>query len=113
MKILFYFLLVFALTQIATAQSLVTANTPSTQNVSAETDSCGLHLAEGKLTPLKSRQIQICLKQKGYYKGIIGNELNADARAALLQYQIDNHLPQGNLNLLSLRMLGRGCKCGE
>lgn len=113
MKLVFSVLLVFAFTQITTAQSTVLVNEPSIQNVLAETDSCGLHLAEGKLTALKSRQIQICLAQKGYYKGVIANELNADARKALLQYQIDNHLPQGNLNLLSLRMLGRGCKCGR
>lgn len=111
-KFVLSFLLAFAVHQLVAAQSVTTTNLPSILGV-ADTDSCGLHLAEGKLTAAKARQIQMCLKQKGYDPGAIGNELSPQARKALLQYQIDNHLPQGNINLISLRMLGRGCKCGE
>ena len=112
MKLVFSFLLAFTVHQLVAAQSVTTTNLPSILGV-VDTDSCGLHLAEGKLTSAKARQIQLCLKQKGYDPGAIGNELSPQARKALLQYQIDNHLPQGNINLISLRMLGRGCKCGD
>ena len=53
-------------------------------------------------------KIQKALLAKGYDIGPSGvdNVLGKDTRAALLKYQKDNNLPQGNLNKETLRHLG-------
>ena len=53
-------------------------------------------------------KIQKALLAKGYDIGPAGvdNILGKDTRAALLKYQKDNNLPQGNLNKETLRHLG-------
>lgn len=59
----------------------------------------------------KMATIQVCLKQKGYYKGVIDNLLGPSTRQALVKYQKDNKLPVGNLNLETIKHLGKGCTC--
>lgn len=59
----------------------------------------------------KIATIQVCLTQKGYYKGVIDNILGPTTRQALIKYQKDNNLPVGNINLETIKHLGKGCSC--
>jgi hypothetical protein len=63
-------------------------------------------LCENKVTVERIRAIQIALKQKGYNPGPIDNVLGRQTKTALLQFQKDENLPQGNLNLETLKALG-------
>lgn len=46
------------------------------------------------------------LKQKGYYSDTLNNILNESTKLALIQFQKDNNLPVGNLDIETLRGLG-------
>jgi peptidoglycan hydrolase-like protein with peptidoglycan-binding domain len=63
-------------------------------------------LCESKVTIERIRAIQMALKQKGYNPGPIDNVLDRQTKTALLQFQKDDNLPQGNLNLETLKALG-------
>ncbi len=65
-------------------------------------------LCDSKVTSSKIRQIQNALIAKGYDVGTAGadNVMGADTRAALIKYQRDNNLPEGNLNIETLKSLG-------
>ncbi|NNC82642.1 MAG: peptidoglycan-binding protein [Flavobacteriales bacterium] len=65
-------------------------------------------LCENKVTSYTIRQIQEALIDAGYDIGPAGadNVLGGDTRAALMQYQRDNGLPVGNLNIETLQTLG-------
>ncbi len=62
---------------------------------------CANQVTEDRIT-----QIQNALLKAGYDPGPIDNVLGAQTRAALLKYQKENGLPQGNLNLETLDKLG-------
>ncbi|NND94870.1 MAG: peptidoglycan-binding protein [Flavobacteriales bacterium] len=65
-------------------------------------------LCESKITTYTIRQIQEALMGAGYDIGPAGadNVLGGDTRSALKQYQRDNNLPIGNLNIETLEALG-------
>ncbi|MGB0838640.1 MAG: peptidoglycan-binding domain-containing protein [Chitinophagales bacterium] len=63
-------------------------------------------LCESKVTRATIIAIQQALKAKGYDPGPIDDILGPKTRAALVQYQKDNNLPQGNLNVETLSALG-------
>lgn len=65
-------------------------------------------LCSSKVNSQKIAQIQRALIAKGYDVGPSGvdNIIGADTKAALLKYQKDNGLPQGNLNIETLKSLG-------
>lgn len=63
-------------------------------------------LCQDKLTSDRIRQIQTALKENGYDPGPVDNIFGQQTKDALLQYQIDNELPQGNLNMETLESLG-------
>lgn len=54
----------------------------------------------------KISQIQEALRAKGYDPGPTDNVLGAKTREALMQFQKDNNLPVGNLNVETMRALG-------
>ena len=54
----------------------------------------------------KISQIQEALRAKGYDPGPTDNVLGAKTREALTQFQKDNNLPVGNLNVETMRALG-------
>lgn len=58
------------------------------------------------LTSAKIIQIQKALKSKGYNPGPIDDIFGSQTKAALVQYQKDNNLPVGNLNIETLKSLG-------
>jgi hypothetical protein len=63
-------------------------------------------LCQDQLTTDRIKQIQRALKENGYNPGPIDNIFGQQTKDALLQYQIDNELPQGNLNMETLQALG-------
>lgn len=63
-------------------------------------------MCETKVTTSKIQAIQNALKSRGYDPGPIDNILGAKTRQALIQFQKDNGLPVGNLNLETMRALG-------
>jgi len=65
-------------------------------------------LCSNKVNSQKIAQIQRALIAKGYDVGPSGvdNVIGADTRAALLKFQKANGLPQGNLNIETLKALG-------
>jgi peptidoglycan hydrolase-like protein with peptidoglycan-binding domain len=63
-------------------------------------------LCESKLTTAKIIQIQRALKAAGYDPGPIDDIIGPRTRAKLLEYQKAKGLPQGNLNIETLRSLG-------
>lgn len=63
-------------------------------------------LCTNKTTSSKVRQIQRALKDKGYDPGPIDGVLGIKTQAAMKQYQTDNGLPLGNLNMETLNSLG-------
>jgi hypothetical protein len=52
------------------------------------------------------RQVQTALKDKGYSVGSADGVMGIKTRSMLIQYQKDNGLPQGNLNIETLKSLG-------
>ena len=58
------------------------------------------------LTSYTITQIQTALKDRGYDPGPIDNILGARTKAALTQFQKDNNLPIGQLDLETLKALG-------
>lgn len=62
-------------------------------------------MVEAKVTTSKIAQIQQALKEKGYDPGPIDNVLGAKTRQALIQFQKDNNVPVGNLNIETMRYL--------
>jgi hypothetical protein len=63
-------------------------------------------LCANQLTEQRITMIQKALLDKGYNPGPIDNIFGPQTKSALLKYQIDNNLPQGNLNLETLTSLG-------
>ena len=53
-----------------------------------------------------TREIQVALRRKGYYKGAIDNEIGPKTKKALVQFQKNKGLPIGTLNEQTLRALG-------
>lgn len=54
---------------------------------------------------LTTKKIQLALKERGYDVSI-DNIMGESTKATLLQFQKDENLPQGNLNMETLRALG-------
>ncbi|HRK26426.1 MAG TPA: peptidoglycan-binding domain-containing protein [Chitinophagales bacterium] len=63
-------------------------------------------LCEAKVTAAKVREVQEALKTRGYDPGPADNVMGPRTKAALVQFQKDNGLPTGNLNIETLRALG-------
>lgn len=63
-------------------------------------------LCEAEVTVSKIVAIQQALKAKGYDPGPLDNVLGPKTRAALTQYQKDNALPVGRLDVETLKSLG-------
>jgi len=63
-------------------------------------------LCANEVTTTKIKAIQMALASLGYDAGTPDNQLGPKTRKALLQYQKDNNLPQGNLNKETLKALG-------
>jgi len=63
-------------------------------------------LCETKMTTARIIAIQQALKAKGYDPGPVDDILGPRTRAALIQFQKDNGLPVGNLNMETLGALG-------
>lgn len=65
-------------------------------------------LCDSKVTTQKIREIQRALMAKGYNVGPAGadNVMGPDTRNALIKYQQENNLPEGNLNIETLKALG-------
>lgn len=65
-------------------------------------------LCEGDVNRDKISEIQQALIRAGYDVGPAGadNVMGGDTRAALMQYQRDNNLPVGNLNIETMQSLG-------
>ncbi len=77
----------------------VTEIAPATETVPAVTPTPAP--TSGKIS-----QIQEALRAKGYDPGPTDNVLGAKTREALMQFQKDNNLPVGNLNVETMRALG-------
>ncbi len=61
--------------------------------------------------PARLREIQQAMADKGYFKGEVNGEWNADSVDALKRFQTDRSLtPDGKINALSLIGLGLGPK---
>lgn len=60
-----------------------------------------VHPTEKKLV----KNIQSKLKKAGYYKGKISGELDKITQTAILKYQKDNNLPQGQLDVKTVKHL--------
>lgn len=86
------------------------AATTNTNAVKAETAPVTETPPAAAVTPAptsgKISQIQDALRAKGYDPGPTDNILGAKTREALTQFQKDNNLPVGNLNVETLRALG-------
>lgn len=63
-------------------------------------------MCEYKVTTAKIAAIQQALKSRGYDPGPADNLLGPRTRQALIQFQKDNSLPVGNLNVETMRALG-------
>lgn len=63
-------------------------------------------LCADKLTASKIIAIQKALKANGYDPGALDDVFGEQTKAALVKYQKDKNLPQGNLNLETLKSLG-------
>jgi len=59
-----------------------------------------------KITVNLVQQVQRRLKGKGYNPGPIDNVIGTRTKAALVQFQKDNGLPIGNLDMETLKALG-------
>ncbi|MFK7905568.1 MAG: peptidoglycan-binding protein [Chitinophagales bacterium] len=63
-------------------------------------------LCEAKVTRAKIVEVQQALRSRGYDPGPIDNVLGPRTKQALVQFQKDNGLPVGNLNIETMRALG-------
>ena len=63
-------------------------------------------LCGDKLTASKIIAIQQALKDKGYDPGPLDDVFGSQTKAALIKYQRDKNLPEGNLNMETLKSLG-------
>jgi hypothetical protein len=63
-------------------------------------------LCDTQVTRERMRAIQEALQAKGYDPGAIDNAFGAQTKSALLRYQKDNNLPQGALDVETLKSLG-------
>ena len=63
-------------------------------------------LCASQTTSSKVRKVQRALKARGYNPGPIDGVLGIQTQTALKQFQNDNGLPLGNLNLKTLKELG-------
>ena len=63
-------------------------------------------LCADKLTASKIIAIQKALKDKGYDPGPLDDVFGSQTKAALVKYQQDKNLPEGNLNMETLKSLG-------
>ncbi|MEY2830287.1 MAG: hypothetical protein RIQ33_2145 [Bacteroidota bacterium] len=63
-------------------------------------------LCASKITEAKILQIQQALTARGYNPGPVDNVFGGQTKAAIIQFQKDNHLPEGNLNMETLSALG-------
>ncbi len=63
-------------------------------------------LCSSKTTTPNISRIQQSLKDKGLYDGPVDGVLGVKTQTALKQYQINNNLPAGNLNMETLNSLG-------
>ncbi|HRI00934.1 MAG TPA: peptidoglycan-binding protein [Saprospiraceae bacterium] len=63
-------------------------------------------LCEGKTTNSKISAVQKALKAKGYSVGVIDGKMGLKTQTALKQFQTENGLPTGNLNIQTLQALG-------
>lgn len=63
-------------------------------------------LCADKLTASKIIAIQQALKDKGYEPGPLDDVFGTQTKAALIKYQQDKGLPEGNLNMETLKSLG-------
>jgi len=63
-------------------------------------------LCDKDITYNKIRAVQQALKAKGYNVGTVDGIMGAGTKAALTKYQKDNGLPEGNLNIETLKSLG-------
>ena len=63
-------------------------------------------LCDTQVTRERMRAIQEALQAKGYDPGAIDNAFGAQTKSALLRYQKDNNLPQGALDVETLKALG-------
>ncbi|MBP7535218.1 MAG: peptidoglycan-binding protein [Chitinophagales bacterium] len=90
-------------------KAAATTNT-NTNAIKAETTPVTEATPAAAATPAptsgKVSQIQEALRAKGYDPGPTDNVLGAKTRAALTQFQKDNNLPVGNLNVETMRALG-------
>ena len=62
-------------------------------------------LCESKTTSGKVSAVQTALKERGYDPGPIDGVMGIQTQAAMKQYQTDNGLPVGNMNLETLKSL--------
>jgi cytoskeletal protein RodZ len=90
-------------------KAAATTNT-NTNAIKAETTPVTEATPAAAATPAptsgKVSQIQEALRAKGYDPGPTDNVLGAKTRTALTQFQKDNNLPVGNLNVETMRALG-------
>lgn len=63
-------------------------------------------LCASKTTSSKVRDVQRALKARGYDPGPVDGVLGLKTQTALKQFQTDNSLPMGNLNIKTLESLG-------
>ena len=63
-------------------------------------------LCQAKVTAAKVAEVQSALATQGFYTGSIDNQLGAQTKQALMEYQRANGLPVGNLNVETLKSLG-------
>lgn len=63
-------------------------------------------LCASKATDAKVREVQKFLSSKGYNPGPLDGVLGIQTQNALIQYQQANGLPEGNMNLATLKHMG-------
>jgi len=63
-------------------------------------------LCANKTSSSTIRKLQRALRAEGYSIGVVDGVLGTRTQASLKQFQIDNNLPVGNLNMETLRSLG-------
>ena len=63
-------------------------------------------IACGGPIPKTVQRIQDVLRSRGYYPGPSNNKMGPETKAALIQFQKDNDLPVGNLDVKTMKALG-------
>ena len=63
-------------------------------------------LCANKTSASTIRKLQRALRAEGYSIGVVDGILGTRTQTSLKQFQIDNHLPVGNLNMETLKSLG-------